>query len=73
MDQVLRGHYGSAISHLTSGARILEESVLKDDSTTSQPVEKSRSFPYVPRDNLLVLFNRLYAQVQQVSLPPATG
>lgn len=65
--QTLRGHIGSAISHLMSGVRILEESTLKDDSTEGRGGRDLVSFPYISKEKLIVLFNRLDSQVQQVS------
>ena len=67
--QTLRGHYGSAISHLRSGVRILEENITKDDSADGHSEKDSISFPYVSKEKLLVLFNRLDSQVQQVGRP----
>ena len=55
----MRGHHGSAISHLMSGVRILEETVSSENTPSS--------FFYTSKDKLLVLFNRLSSQVQQVS------
>ena len=48
-----------------SGVRILEETVVH--STGSISDADPSSFLYVSKDKLLVLFNRLCSQVQQVS------
>lgn len=63
----MRGHHGSAISHLMSGVRILEETVSKNGNIGIRYGEDPSSFLYVSKDTLLVLFNRLCSQVQQVS------
>ena len=63
----MRGHLGSAISHLMSGVRILEETVSRNRSIWNRCEKDSSSFLYVSKDKLLVLFNRLGYQAQQVS------
>lgn len=50
-----------------SGVRILEESI-KAEGSADASAEKGRvSFPYIAKEKLLVQFNRLDAQVHQVS------
>ena len=65
--QTLRGHYGSAVSHLMSGTRILEESMVTEDGTYDAGEQTKVLFPYVSKEKLLPLFNRLDSQVQAVS------
>ena len=50
-----------------SGVRILEESIKAEDSADASAEEDHLSFPYVAKEKLLVQFNRLDTQVNQVS------
>ena len=50
-----------------SGVRILEESIEAEDSADASAEEDRLSFPYVAKEKLLVQFNRLDTQVNQVS------
>lgn len=50
-----------------SGVRILEESIRAEGAADVSPEKDLISFPYIPKKNLLVQFNRLDAQVNQVS------
>jgi len=67
--QTLRGHHGSALSHITSGVKILSE---VRDGAEGRPTHGSltvSAHPYVGLESLEVLFNRLNTQVAQVNLP----
>ena len=50
-----------------SGVRILEESIRAEGEPDGSPEKDLISFPYIPKKNLLVQFNRLDSQVNQVS------
>ena len=50
-----------------SGVRILEESIRAGGEADGSPEKDLISFPYIPKKNLLVQFNRLDSQVNQVS------
>ena len=67
MIQTLRGHYGSAASHLKSGVRIIEESISTEISADDSEEGRLAAFRYVSKEKLLPLFTRLDHQVQQVS------
>lgn len=69
MPQTLRGHHGSAVSHINSGVKILFELQCKpyDRPTLDSLTIPER--PYVELEDLEIIFNRLHAQVLQVTTP----
>ncbi|KAJ5923252.1 hypothetical protein N7454_008497 [Penicillium verhagenii] len=58
--EAMRGHYGSAIAHITSGLKILGE--LRTNTSRSFTGLSSWRTPYVPMNILCGLFTRLQAQ-----------
>ena len=64
--QTLRGHHGSALSHITSGVKILSEVRTSEDGIATHRSLTVSKNPYVGLANLEVLFNRLNTQVAQV-------
>ncbi|PWY79247.1 hypothetical protein BO70DRAFT_363006 [Aspergillus heteromorphus CBS 117.55] len=66
--EAMRGHYGPAITHITSGLNILSElrtttsTPTSNSSVTSTSLSVGRT-PYVPIDILCGLFTRLQAQI----------
>ncbi|RAH83196.1 hypothetical protein BO86DRAFT_53618 [Aspergillus japonicus CBS 114.51] len=59
--EAMRGQYGSAITHITSGLKILDE-LRANPFNTSTALSKGR-MPYVPIDVVCGLFTRLQAQI----------
>ena len=69
--EVIGGHHGSAMAHITSGVRIIEE--IQSDPKGSKPSAhfKIPTDPYVDLDSFQVIFNRLNAQAAQIKgCPP---
>lgn len=63
----MRGYYASAITHITSGLKILAE-IRRNAPDTFSPSGLSRK-AYVPIDVLCSLFTRLQAMVTVVRMP----
>lgn len=59
--KAMRGQYGSAITHITSGLKILDE-LRANPFDKSTALSKGR-MPYVPIDVVCGLFTRLQAQI----------
>lgn len=66
--QTLRGHHGSALSHIRSGVKILSEIRTKSKDRLILDAVTVSVFPHVRLVTLEVIFNRLDSQVAQVSL-----
>lgn len=66
--QTLRGHHGSALSHITSGVNILSEVHASADGKRSHGALTVSAHPYAELQTLEVFFNRLHAGVCQVRL-----
>ena len=65
--QTLRGHYGSAISHVQNGVKIISSVNEKLDSRSQQSISlKGYSDPCVPLEILQAIFARLDYQSIQV-------
>lgn len=64
--QTLRGHHGSALSHITSGVKILSEVRSGAEGKATHGSLTVSANPYVRLENLEVIFNRLNTQVAQV-------
>lgn len=64
--ETLRGHHGSAVSHVTSGVKILSEVEFNDDGEQHHGVLTTSSHPFVDFQELEILFNRLDAQTAQM-------
>ena len=70
--KTLRGHHGSALSHIKSGVKILSEVEHKDGGEQHHGVLMTSRHPFVDIQELEILFNRLDYQVAPVcprSLP----
>ena len=70
--KTLRGHHGSALSHIKSGVKILTEVEHNDSGEQHHGVLMTSQYPFVDFRELEILFNRLDYQVAQVcplSLP----
>lgn len=63
----MRGHYASAITHITSGLKILAEIRRNTLNTFTNP-DLNRQ-PYIPIDVLCGLFTRLQSQAIVVRMP----
>ena len=62
---MLRGHIGSALNHVDSGVKILSE--LQAAGSTGHPIVLEPSgVPYVPLQNLELVFTRLDSQAYQL-------
>ena len=66
--KALRGHHGSALSHITSGVKILSEVALNEHGELNHGVLRTLPHPFVDFWQLEILFNRLDAQVSQACL-----
>ena len=64
--QVIRGHHGSALSHISSGVKILSEVQSSPVGRKSSGGLKVSSIPYVDLKEFEVIFNRLNSQGSQV-------
>ena len=64
--KTLRGHHGSALSHISSGVKILTEVEHNDGGGQHHGVLMSSQYPFVDFRELEILFNRLDYQVAQV-------
>ncbi len=69
MQQTLRGHHGSAVSHINSGVKILFELQCKPHDRPRLDGLTIPERPYVELEDLEIIFNRLHAQVLQVTSP----
>ena len=69
MPQTLRGHHGSAVSHINSGVKILFELQCKPYDRPRVDTLSIPERPYVELEDLEIIFNRLHAQVLQVTTP----
>ena len=67
MAQTLRGQHGMALSHVSSGARILSEVRVDGNGQLSHDALRLSDYPYVPLPTLELLLNRLDAGVSRVS------
>ncbi|KAJ5908232.1 hypothetical protein N7495_000914 [Penicillium taxi] len=65
--EAMRGHYGSAIMHITSGLKILSELRSKQSRIKLSATSSPGRMPYVSIDVLCGLFSRLQAQVTVTS------
>lgn len=70
IEKSLRGHHGSALSHIDSGVKILSQ-VHEQERGTPQQLHPSQGL-CVPRECLDVIFARLDAQRVQVRFLPRT-
>ncbi|KAI9690846.1 MAG: hypothetical protein M1822_008465 [Bathelium mastoideum] len=69
-EQILRGHHGSALSHISNGLKILRETLSQKDQTSLVPSALALSkAPQVPLDTLQVLFARFDSQSLQLGVP----
>ena len=66
--KTLRGHHGSALSHIQSGVKILSEVAINDHGEQNHGVLMTSPHPFVHFWQLEILFNRLDAQTSQVCL-----
>lgn len=64
--KILRGHRGSALSHIKSGVKIVTEVEHNDGNEQHQGVLVTSQHPFVDFRELEILFNRLDYQVAQV-------
>lgn len=64
--ETLRGHHGSALSHVNSGVKILSEVEFNDDGGQHHGVLTTSPHPFVDFRELEILFNRLDAQAAQM-------
>ena len=64
--KALRGHHGSALSHIRSGVKILSEVESNDDGEQNHGVLMISQHPFVDFRELEILFNRLDSQAAQV-------
>ncbi|KAH9210278.1 hypothetical protein DL95DRAFT_371117 [Leptodontidium sp. 2 PMI_412] len=65
--EILRGHHGSAIAHIESGAKILLEATAKEDSQQyPDSTFRNSSIPYAPLSSLTLIFVRLDLQASQI-------
>ena len=72
LPKTLRGHHGSALSHIKSGVKILTEVEHNEGDEQHHGVLMMSQHPFVDFRELEILFNRLDYQVAQVcprSLP----
>ena len=69
--EVIRGHHGSAMSHISSGVKILSE--LQPNAQWVEPASslKISAIPYVDLQSFEVIFNRLNSQASQIAGLPA--
>lgn len=65
----MRGHYGSAITHITSGLKILSELRANTSSASISGVSNLGRTSYIPTDVLCGLFTRLDMQAMVVRIP----
>ena len=61
----MRGHHGSALSHINSGVKILSEVEFTDDGEQRHGALTTSPHPFVDFQELEILFNRLDAQAAQ--------
>ena len=66
--QALRGHHGSAMSHITSGVKILSEIHANASGSSNHGALAVSAHPYVELRTLEVLFARLDAGIVQASV-----
>ena len=66
VSKTLRGHHGSALSHIKSGVKILTEVEHNDGGEQHHGVLMTSQHPFVDFRELEILFNRLDYQVAQV-------
>ena len=66
--KTLRGHHGSALSHIQSGVKILSEVDFNDNGEQNHSFLVTLPHPFVDLRDLEILFNRLDAQAAQVCL-----
>ena len=64
--ETLRGHHGSALSHIKSGVKIISEVESKGGGEQKHGVLMTSPHPFVDFQDLEIRFNRLDAQVSQV-------
>ena len=64
--KTLRGHHGSALSHIKSGVKILTEVGHNEGGEQHHGVLMMSQHPFVDFRELEILFNRLDYQVAQV-------
>lgn len=64
--KTLRGHHGSALSHIKSGVKILAEVEFNDNGAQQHGVLMTSPQPFVDFRELEILLNRLDAQAAQV-------
>jgi hypothetical protein len=70
----MQSSYGSAITHVQSGMKILCEVEYNEETRRHQhDVLRASGIPYVPIEMLEEMFVRLDLQVTQVSLPDCAG
>lgn len=69
--EVVRRHHGSAMSHISSGVKILSE--LLPNAQRGEPAGslKISAIPYVDLQSFEVIFNRLNSQASQIAGLPA--
>ncbi len=65
--QTLRGHHGSALSHVRSGVKILSEVHTNEHCPCSSSVLSLSTYPYVGLPTLELFFSRLDSQIAQVN------
>ena len=69
--EVVRGHHGSAMSHISSGVKILSEVQSDSIGAKSSSNLKVTAIPYVDLESFQVIFNRLNLQASQIAgFPP---
>ena len=66
VSKTLRGHHGSALSHIKSGVKILTEVEHNAGGEQHHGVLMTSQHPFVEFRELEILFNRLDYQVAQV-------
>lgn len=66
--KTLRGHHGSALSHISSGVKILSEVRANSNGRQAHNALTVAAHPYVDLVTLEVFFSRLDSQVSRVSL-----
>lgn len=64
--ETLRGHHGSALSHVNSGVKILSEVEFNNNGEQHHGVLTASPHPFVNLQELEILFNRLDAQAAQM-------
>ena len=67
--KTMRGHHGSALSHIKSGVNILNEVEYNSEGKQNHLTLMTSLHPFVDFRELEVLFNRLDSQAVQVTTP----